>query len=287
MKTILITGINTGSAKHLLNLFPPETKIIGIYKTSKPEYNNITTVKADLTSRAEVEHCLSLYKPDEIYHLAGSNSNVYELDYHNNCITTKNILDSITKFQLNTKILVVGSSAEYGLQENFDIPVKESSPTNPVSFYGLTKLMQTNISLLYYRLYSIDIRIARTFNIFDTESRNTSLFIGKTMQQIDEIKQNKKTHIEVGNLEAKRDYINVQDLANGYKTIMDKGLAGEIYNIGSGSSIKINDVLKKLLMLYNLDISIIKEKTFNTNTKIDIPNLIADIGKIKSIGFKN
>ena len=83
--------------------------------------------------------------------------------------------------------------------------------------------------------------VTRPFNIIGYGITN-KLFIGRLISEIEQNVTNKKK-ITLGNLENERDYLDIFDLLRAYKLIMEKGTAGEVYNIGSGKSIKMLDLL--------------------------------------------
>ena len=99
--------------------------------------------------------------PDEIYHLAGSFSNDFNVDLESNLIITRNILESVYRLTKKTRILLIGSCAEYGRIKEDDSPISELHPINPTSIYGLTKIFQTYLMKLYVELHGLDIVMAR------------------------------------------------------------------------------------------------------------------------------
>ena len=98
-------------------------------------------------------------------HLAGSFTNDYELDYAANVLSTKNILDALLSSECKARILLIGSAAEYGAIDEEENPIAETHPLKPISIYGLTKVLQTQLMDYYYRMHQINIVMARTFNI--------------------------------------------------------------------------------------------------------------------------
>ncbi len=169
----------------------------------------------DLSDYDSVKMIIGTVKPDQIYNFAGSFSNDYALDYKVNVLLTKNIFDSVIELKLDSRILLVGSAAEYGAIDEKDNPINENYPLNPVSVYGLTKVYQTNLMNFYYKIKNINVVMARTFNL---RSSNISekLFIGRLYKQIDEYKKGVITKISLGNLQNKRDYIDIDEAVMRY-----------------------------------------------------------------------
>jgi len=84
--------------------------------------------------------------------------------------------------------------------------------------------------------------------------------------------------IKVGNLDAKKDFSDVRDIVIGYHMLMQKGRPGEVYNMGSGRSIKIADILGKLLAMARLEIVV--EKDSSLFRPLETPDFVCDSTKM-------
>lgn len=275
---VLITGASGFSAKHLVPILSTRDSLQLIF-SDKHGNNAENWFPCDLTDFDSVFSIIAKIKPAQIYHLAGCFSNNYEDDYEANVLSTKNILDSIVKLKHECRVLLVGSSAEYGNVSESDNPVKEDHPLNPVSIYGLTKVYQTHLMKFYTTIHNMDIVMARTFNLFGNGISN-KLFIGHLYEQIAEYKKRNIPKIILGNLRNKRDYIKIDDAVRYYEIIMNYGVSGEIYNVGSGRSIRIYDLLQGILKENKLSMDIVEEKIGQDINKIDISDIYADITRI-------
>jgi nucleoside-diphosphate-sugar epimerase len=131
----------------------------------------------------------------------------------------------------------------------------------------------------------MDLVMARTFNLFGT-GMSDRLFVGKIYDQIRKYKQGAISKIEFGNLTSRRDFIDVADAVKYYELIMNYGASSQIYNVGSGKSIKIGDLIKKIFDEFDLDISIIEVKTKYNSINLDIDDIYADIKKLKALESK-
>ena len=78
------------------------------------------------------------------------------------------------------------------------------------------------------------------------------LFIGRLISEIEQNITN-RIKINIGNLDSERDYIDIDDLLKAYKLIMERGTPGEVYNIGSGNSVKMLDLLRIFLDVFKID----------------------------------
>ena len=285
-KKIIILGSVGFIGKSFVNYYKRlddsniELYFIDIVPIKKNNYSN-----ANATNFEKINKIIQKVRPDEIYNFCGSFTNIFKTDYENNVIATKNIIESILLNNLDdTKILINGSAAEYGLIQKEDSIIDEDYPLNPISFYGLSKVFQTYLAKSYFLMENINVYITRPFNIIGY-GVSSKLFIGRL---INEIKLNikEKRRITLGNLNNERDYIDIEDLINAYVTIIQKGVPGEIYNIGSRCSIKTQNLLKKFMEIFEIDEKFI-EIDKNFIRKFDIPKIIADNTKLKELGWIN
>ena len=221
--------------------------------------------------------------PDEIYNFSGSFSNVFEIDYMNNVMVSKNIFDSlIQNKQTDCKVLINGSAAEYGFIKAHSSPIKEDYPLNPVSFYGLSKVYQTFLAKTYFLRDNINVFVTRPFNIIGYGISN-KLFIGRLISEIEQHIKSRKT-ISLGNLDSERDYIDIDDLLIAYKLIMERGTPGEVYNIGSGKSIKMLNLLRIFLEFFNIDFKDV-ELSKDFVRRFDVPKIVGNISKLKELNW--
>ncbi len=280
---VLVTGALGFSARHLIELISKDSGY-ELYLTDRVPGVNKRILNCDLIQKSQVEDLIGKIRPERIYHLAGSYTNDYDIDYPVNVLSTKNILEALLKYKIPNKILLIGSSAEYGFIDAKDNPVSERHALRPSHIYGLTKVYQTHLMNFYCKVYQMNIVMARTFNLSGDNKRISSLlFIGKVYEQIKKVKAGELAKITVGNLDAKRDYIDVRQAVKYYQKIMERGLSGEVYNVGSGSGIKMRDLLARILKESGLDTDVVKKIRLPTPDKTDIPEIYADLRKIKNL----
>lgn len=280
---VLITGALGFTAHYLIKLVAAKPNC-ELYLTDCVPGGFGKILNCDLTQRGQVEELICKVRPERIYHLAGSFSNNYDIDYSVNVLSTKNILDALLKFAVSSRVLLIGSAAEYGFAAAKDNPVSEGHPLEPSRVYGLSKVYQTYLMNFYCKVYRMNLVMARTFNLYGDSKRISKLmFIGKVCAQIEKIKKGELSKILVGNLEAKRDYIDVREAVQYYQKIIERGVPGEVYNVGSGSSVKIRDILAILLEEARLDMKVVEEKAPLVSDETDIPDIYADLRKIKEL----
>jgi nucleoside-diphosphate-sugar epimerase len=239
----------------------------------------------DLRDHKSVAKLLSQVKPDQIYNVAGSITNNYDECYTSSVIITKNLFDVMDSMKYTGRLLLVGSAAEYGLVSVGDLPVKETQSPNPVSMYGMTKAYQSVLMKTYWRLFDLNVVMVRPFNLIG-KGISENLFPGRLQRSIEDLKAGRIKRIQTGSLSAHRDYIYINDALLNYQLVMNAGVSGEVYNIGSGRSILLRDLLKDILKEQGLDISVVDETPVLEKNKLDVPDIYADISKLESLGKK-
>jgi len=277
---VLVTGASGFSGRHLIRHLAGNSSA-EIYCTSLTPRNDCNWFYCDLTNTKETVELMAQVAPDQICHLAGVRSHDYQTDYQVNVLSTQNLLENIAQTKSQCRVLVVGSSAEYGFVAEEDNPVSEDYALTPMSLYGLTKVYQTYLMKFYVSRYNLDIVMARPFNLLG-RGISSELFLGRVYGQIEAYKAGLISKILVGNLEHRRDYIPVEQAVRYYALIMQRSTAGEIYNVGSGVSIKMRDLLHRILEENGLSMEIVEEQA-SSGDAFDIKDLVADISKLQAL----
>ena len=279
MKT-LITGANGFVARSLFQLIADkEEQITRVDVGGAPDEGIIS---CDLSSIGETQAILERFRPQRIYNLVGSFSNDYAIDWKANYLVTKNILDAVLEVGLAARVLLLGSAAEYGVINKGDNPVSELHPLRPASVYGFTKAMQTLLMNFYCSTKGMDLLMARPFNLYG-RGISRKLFIGNVYSQLDMVMKGQAQTVVVGNLDARRDYIDIESAVRCLRLIIEKGNPGEVYNVGKGYSIRTYDLLESILNEYGLDMNIVRTGAGNRTSEYDASDVFADITKINAL----
>ena len=258
---VLITGITGFVGSHLAEFLLTQ-KGVEVFGTVRwrSKTDNIDHLKGriklfecDLRDAASVHQLIGQTRPERIFHLAGQSFVPMSWKAPSETMTTNavgqiNLLESIRELKLaDTRIQIAGSSEEYGLVEEKDLPLVETSPLRPLSPYAVSKVAQDFLGYQYARSYKMFIVRTRAFN--HTGPRRGEVFATSNFaKQIASIEQGQQEPvIHVGNLEAHRDFTDVRDIIRGYWLALEKGEPGEVYNLCSGTAISIGEMLKLLL----------------------------------------
>ena len=260
---ILVTGSNGFVGSHLLDLLLKKHKsksIFGLIKVNarmrnvKHLINKVNFVEGDITDHVSTDNLIKTIKPDVIYHFAAlswvSPSWKMPTAYFNvNALGTINLFESIKSNNINPKILVSCTPEEFGDVKESDLPITENTLVSPVNHYAASKVAQDAICQSYYASYKMRIVRCRAFN-HEGPRRDINGAIASFSYQIAKIEKNLQDNIvEVGNLNAKRNFTHVVDMVKAYSLAIDKGKEGELYLIGSDMIYTMKEVLENLIKL--------------------------------------
>lgn len=295
---ILITGITGFVGSHLAEycLKIPDVEVYGtaMFHHLGDEMNRIEHIKdkinileCNLINRIATDRVLQKIKPDKIFHLAaqsfvGVSWDGPEDTIFNNIMSELNILESCKNLGINPVIQIAGSSEEYGLVLENELPIKETNPLRPLSPYAVSKIGQEMLGYQYCKSYGLKIVLTRAFN--HEGPRRGEQFVTSTFaKQIAQIEKGKKEPIvKVGNLQAQRDYTDVRDVVRAYWLAAEKCEFGKPYNICSGKVWKIEKVLEFLLSKsIKKDIKIEQDPTRMRPS--DVPVLKGDYSEFNKI----
>ncbi|MDQ3098821.1 MAG: GDP-mannose 4,6-dehydratase [bacterium] len=245
--------------------------------------------ECELRDFSSVYKLIDEIKPDYIFHFAAQGSVGVSWNYPITTIKDDvemqvNIFESVKLLGLTPKIWIPGSAEEHGVIKPEDLPIKESLPLKPISPYAVGKATQELLVYQYNASYKLPIYITRSFNQ-EGPRRPDAFVISSFAKQIACIeKYDLEPIIKVGNLEAKRDFIDVRDSVKAYWLIVDKGNPVDPYNVSSGTTHAIQEVLDSLLSFSTKKIKV--EQDPSRMRPSDIPELLGDNSKLKALGWK-
>jgi GDP-4-dehydro-6-deoxy-D-mannose reductase len=162
------------------------------------------------------------------------------------------------------KILLIGSAAEYGYPDY--VPISETAVLKPVNHYGLSKVMQCNAVEYYARVKKLPVSLARTFNIIGKGISN-NLSIGAFVEKIKAVDD--RGTITVGNLTAKRDFLDVRDVVSAYWNILQSEQSEMVYNVCRSESVSMYDIVRLMIDASGKDIHIEQDATLQKEHDVD------------------
>lgn len=288
----LITGadgfVGGHLARHLLQ--QEDASVIGTTFYPVEQYRHLAEAGVqlhhiNLTDEAAVYKLLDEARPDQIYHLAAQSfvPESFENPWYtlsNNIQAQLNILHSMVRLNLNARMLVIGSSEEYGPISPDDVPIDEQQPLRPSSPYSVSKVAQDMLGLQYYLSHRLPVIRVRPFNhIGPGQSKR---FVAPAFaSQIAAIENGEQEPVlYVGNLEARRDFTDVRDMVQAYRQVITLGEPGAVYNIGSGQAHSIQELLD--IMLHMTDVPIEIQVDPARMRPVEIPIVVCDYSKVRA-----
>ncbi len=292
---ILITGISGMAGSHLAEhlLRSGENEVHGTIRwRSSRNYlsgfeDQLILHHCDLRDSHSVSRLLKAERPDRIFHLAAQSSvatsfDVPEHTISNNITCQLNILEALRDLEMqNTRILIAGSSEQYGLVAEENLPADESTPFNPLSPYAVSKVGQDLLGFQYHKSFHLHVIRIRSFNHAGPR-QNDTFALSTFARQIAEIEAGLKPPVlYVGNLEARRDFTDFRDIAEAYSLAIEQCVPGEAYNVGSGCSRSMEEYLNILLSHSSHKIEIRKD---NERTRpSDVPHLVCNFSRFNQL----
>jgi GDP-4-dehydro-6-deoxy-D-mannose reductase len=292
---ILITGITGFVGSHMAEYIlreHPDWTVFGTYRWRSRMDNienfrrSLQLIECDLSDFMSVRKTIDSVQPDYIFHLAAQSFVPASWDapvdtLTNNMMGQVNLFDAVRQASLKTRIQIACSSEEYGLVYPEETPIRETNPLRPLSPYAVSKVIQDTMGYQYAMNYGMRIIRTRAFN--HSGPRRGDVFVESNFaRQVALVEKGlQEPVIKVGNLEARRDFTDVRDVVRGYFTAADRGEPGEVYNICSGKTYSIRNVLERLLSMSSLDISV--EQDPQRMRPSDVPLLLGDYSKFRDM----
>ncbi len=244
-----------------------------VFQANFPEF--------DLLDSVAVESVLRRTAPDFVVNLAavssvGESWNDPVMTVEVNVKGVLHLLDAIQKFSPNAKTLLIGSAEEYAPKSS---PLLETDPLEASNPYGITKIAQENFATLYRKKHGLKIVCTRSFNHTGV-GQSPRFALPSFARQVAEIDaRGIPGKIFVGNLEAVRDFSDVEDVVHVYRMLLESENEFSVYNVGSGIARSMSELLRLIVGFSKVPIEIVQDPA--KMRPVDIPYLCADNSRIR------
>jgi GDP-4-dehydro-6-deoxy-D-mannose reductase len=298
MLRVLVTGITGFAGSHLVDymLGRGDVEVYGTIRwrsrTENIEHfrSQVNLIECDLRDSTSTRDMLEQVKPEWIFNLAAQSFvptswNAPHESISTNALGQLNLFEAVRRIGLKPRVQIACSSEEYGLVMPDELPIKETNPLRPLSPYAVSKVAQDLLAYQYFKSYGMDVVRTRGFN--HEGPRRPNVFVASDFAfQIAEVEKGLREPVMyVGNLEARRDFTDVRDMVKGYWLALEKGESGDVYNICSGKSYSIQEVLDQLLDMTDERIEVRQDP--RRLRPSDVPVLEGDPSKFHAVtGWK-
>jgi GDP-4-dehydro-6-deoxy-D-mannose reductase len=292
-RRILVTGASGFVASHLADVaraggLGPGDALVGLVRQtsgarSLPDGFS-ASVEADLLDASGLRAAVAEARATHALHMAGQSS-VHE-SYRDpggtllaNVLGTHHLLAACEAAAVK-RILIVGSAEEYGVVDRDAGPLREDRPLAPASPYAISRVAQSALCAEFAKRGTLDVIRTRTFP--HTGPRRGAVFAESSFaRQIAEIEAGRRAPvIDVGNIDAVRDFSDVRDVVRAYALLLDRGENGAVYNVCSGRGVRIGAVLDLLVSWSRVRVEVRVDPS--RLRPVDVPALIGDPSRLRA-----
>ena len=257
---VFVTGITgpVGSflADYLLTLPDIEIHVFKRWRSDPRPiqhlFGRVVIHEGDIEDPHVVRAAIKAAMPDRVYHLAAQSYPSASWDapittLRTNIEGTVNVLEAVRNHVPGARVHIAGSSAEYGPVTPDEVPIPETRYLRPASPYGVSKVGQELTGLQYHDSYGLHVVVTRSFNHVGPR-QGDRCSIQTFCQQMALIEAGRQEPvIHVGNMDARRDFTHVRDVARALWLLLDRGQPGTVYNLCSGSTTRIGEIVDMVL----------------------------------------
>ena len=285
-----ITGANGFIGSNLIrNIINDGNRVLAASNNSSEkvlEHKHIEKISSPINEISKFEKKILDFDPDVVLHLAAQSSPSNSMISPINTLET-NIIGSLELFKIlkkiskNPKIILFSSSAVYSETQQKKL-INENYPTNPVSVYGMSKLIMEELGMNYFETHKMNIICVRPFFLIGPEKEDD--FCSAVAKSVIKIEKGINKNIEVGNLNLVKDFLDIEDGIRAILKIVSVGKPGEIYNICSGKGYYLKEVFNIFQKYSKKNLSLIVNEKYIKD--IDSKFRIGSSKKIESLGWK-
>jgi nucleoside-diphosphate-sugar epimerase len=283
MPVWLITGGSGFLGRHLLARLarrdPDDIEIRAVGRWKPPEWHAETFRQVDLDLDGPLARVVDEVRPSLVFHLAGrtppASNDVY---YRINLLNTLRLLDTLRARGQACRVVLVGSAAELGPVPVEDLPVDEDHPCRPADAYGLSKWLATVAGLAASP--PLEVVVARVFNPVGP-GLPTSQALGRFAEAL--ASGSGPLRLKVGDLEARRDFVDVRDVARALIGLAKNGQPGQVYHIGTGQSRRVGDGLDRLIEWSGREVEVSADPSLSrghgpSDSRADLRKVVEHVG---------
>jgi GDP-4-dehydro-6-deoxy-D-mannose reductase len=271
VSTVLVNGAAGFVARHLLAALRARDadRVAGADMRAVPAPNCDSWYAADLADPEAVRHVVAIVRPSSVFHLVGAFRGSDEMIRSSNVESARALLDAVCAEAPAARVVLVGSSAEYGVAPLSEQPVRESFEGAPPGAYGRAKREVTALAVRYARDRGVRVSVARPSNVIGAGIPD-SLVVGAIVHRLRAALAGPPPRsMRIGATSAIRDFVAAEDVAAGLVRVAERGAVGEAYNLCSGEGHSVADVLDRLLALAAAPVTVLRDDALVRAGEVD------------------
>jgi len=297
--TVLVTGAAGFAGQHLLGaLLRDGHDVVGgsLDGQSPPpgvldqtSLDRVQWVVLDVTSEVSIRNVLERFRPGEVFHLAGQSSVGLSFSdvvgtWTTNATGTLLLLQGLIEAVPSARVLVVSSSEVYGAVPEHEQPIGEDRPPAPANPYAASKAAAEIITRQTSYTSDLQLVVARSFNHIGP-GQSPQFALPNWAEQLGRMAAGEQEPVlRVGNLEARRDLLDVRDVVRAYRVLLESGAPGAVYNVCSGEAHRLHDVVEAMVEVSGTAATI--EVDRERLRPVDIPLLVGDPTRLRALGWR-
>jgi GDP-4-dehydro-6-deoxy-D-mannose reductase len=230
-------------------------RVIGTYHrlpSRKKVDPRIKMVRCNVMRPENLTRVIARYRPKEVYYLAAQGSVRRSWDnpietLNVNCVGGLHLLESLRRLRSSAKVVIASSCLVYGATCKNRSNVNENDCLKPLDPYSLSKMTLDMLAQMYGTVLNQKIVVVRLVNVTGPD-QDAWFSIPNFARQIRTLERKPKARqLKVGNITVRRDFLDIRDCTRALELAMKKGKSGQVYNIASGKSRELTNVLKLMI----------------------------------------
>ncbi len=248
-----------------------------------------TGTPVDITDPDAMALVVAEQRPDAIFHLAGAASVGQSFDdpegtWKVNVEGTRGVLEGMRRSAPDARMVIALSGEQYGRVPLDDLPVTEDTPLNPLSPYAESKVAADDLCREYHREHGLAVLRLRAFNQLGP-GQDARFVVPIICKQIAEAEVAGQTtcRLELGNLDTRRDFLDVRDVVDAYRLLIDCGDPAQTYLAGQGRSESIRELVDIAVSFARIPVEVISDPS--RKREGEQPDLYAEPHVLKDLGW--
>ncbi len=296
MTRSLVTGADGFVGQHLVaELLRRGEEVVGAVLAIPPWLTTLTEGEAsrvqwadvDMRGQESVTRLVRANHVDRIFHLAalasaGKSMRDPVSPFEVNAVGTLLLLEELRRMRLEVDydpvLLISGSAEVYGSASARFQPLTEGCPLEPLNPYAVSKAAQEILGQQYHRAEGLSVVLTRSFN-HTGPGQHPTFVAPQLAHSVHRIRQEGGVGtVKIGNADVRRDFTDVRDVVRAYIALTEHGAPGEVYNVCSGRSYAVGELLDMLVDLAGVEVEV--ELDPARARRVDVPEMVGSYARL-------